>query len=54
MIWKVQYTTTKSKLRTTKLQTFIEKYIPPGTYGLEKKVAAFAITLPFSGNCELY
>ena len=32
----------------------LKKYIPPGTYGLEKKMAAFAITLAISGNCELY
>ena len=31
----------------------LKKYIPPGTYGLEKKMAAFAITLAISGNCEL-
>ena len=30
------------------------KYIPLGTYGLEKKMAAFAIALTVSGNCELY
>ena len=32
----------------------LKKYIPPGTYGLEKKMAAFAITVAISGNCELY
>ena len=32
----------------------LKKYIPPGTYGLQKKMAAFAITLAISGNCELY
>ena len=32
----------------------LKKYIPPGTNGLEKKMAAFAITLAISGNCELY
>ena len=31
-----------------------KKYIPSGTYDLEKKMAAFAITLAISGNCELY
>ena len=44
----------KNKLSTTKLQTFIEKIHSLGTYGLEKKMAAFAITLAIPGNCELY
>ena len=33
---------------------YFKKYILLGTYGLETKMAAFAITLAISGNCELY